>query len=693
MTRKSRRPVPAVEPYPHLLRTRDICVLWMLRMIVHESRHKDFLTHPLYSTVRARLEVRLAQPSNDSDKALIHDRLEATLWQLKAREKGIGLPAILRTNLDMLCRHFSFNRVERSILALAVLLRIDDDLFKVANNGDKCVDTSEALGRVLGIPASAVAKAVEPSSRLRRSNLIRVMSGGDLADMLQLRRGGLRKLGKFKIGNVDEMLDGFVVTPPAPSLLPSDYAHLEPGLPLLQRFLFDALRHKRTGVNVLLYGAPGTGKTELVRLLASQVGVPLFEVAGLDSEGDSMLSGDRLAQAAISQFLLGRRNAILCFDEVESIFNDGSGLFGRPSTAESQKSAFNRMLECNGVPTFWIANSILGIDPAFVRRFDLVIHLEAPHRKQRLKLLERECGDMVSQEQLTRLASVRHITPAVVTRVASVVRRIAPRNSRDAEKLLETVLDGVLQAQRHPPLRLSLPDADAGGFDPALCNSGTDLSRLMDGLIGSGVGRICLYGPPGTGKTAFGKWVADRLDKPLLLKRVSDLQSPWLGQMEKNLAAAFDEARRDDAILQIDEVDSFLQDRRQAQRSWEVSQVNEFLTQLESFEGMLIASTNLMDNLDQAALRRFDYKIRMDYLRPEQANALLERSLSSLKLGPASEADRHRLVSRKLTPGDFAVVARRQRVVPFADPSAVVDVLCAEADVADRDSTRRIGFV
>lgn len=74
-------------------------------------------------------------------------------------------------------------------------------------------------------------------------------------------------------------------------------------------------------------------------------------------------------------------------------------------------------------------------------------------------------------------------------------------------------------------------------------------------------------------------------------------------------------------------------------------------------------------------------------------NALLERSLSSLKLGPASEADRHRLVSRKLTPGDFAVVARRQRVVPFADPSAVVDVLCAEADVADRDSTRRIGFV
>ena len=693
MTRKSRRPVPTAEPYPHLLRTRDICMLWMLRMIVHGSRDKDFLTHPLYSTVRARLGVKLAQPGNDSDKTLIHDRLEATLWQLRTREKGIGLPAVLRTNLDMLCRHFSFNRVERSILALAVLLRIDNDLYTVADNSGKGVDTSENLGKVLGIPASAVAKAVDPSSRLRRSHLIDVSSGGDLADMLQLRRGGLRKLGKFKIGSVDEMLDGFVVTPPAPSLLPSDYAHLEPGFPMLQKFLSDALSRKRTGVNVLLYGAPGTGKTQLVRVLASQVGAPLFDVVGMDSEGDSMQPEDRLAQAATSQFLLGQRKAILCFDEVEAIFNDGSDFFGKPSTAESQKSAFNQMLECNGVPTFWVANSIWRIDPAFVRRFDLVIHLETPHRKQRLKLLERECGGMVPQEQLTRLASASHITPAVVTRAASVVRRIAPRNAKDAEKLLETVLDGVLQAQRHPPLRLSLRDADAGGFDPALCNSGTDLSRLMDGLKASGVGRICLYGPPGTGKTAFGKWVADRLDKPLLLKRVSDLQSPWIGQMERNLAAAFDEARRDDAILQIDEVDSFLQDRRQAKQSWEVSQVNEFLTQLESFEGLFIASTNLMDNLDQAALRRFDYKIRMDYLRPEQAIALLERSLSSLKLGPASDADRHRLVSRKLAPGDFAVVARRQRVVPFADPSAVVDVLCAEADVADRDSTRRIGFV
>src|SRR3546814_3026575 len=107
--------------------------------------------------------------------------------------------------------------------------------------------------------------------------------------------------------------------------------------------------------------------------------------------------------------------------------------------------------------------------------------------------------------------------------------------------------------------------------------------------------------------------------------------------MEQKLARVFEQAARENAVLQIDEVDSFLQDRRRANRPWEASQVNEFLTQLESFEGVFIASTNLMDSLDQAAMRRFDYKIRMDSLRPEQAPLLLERNLDSWRLGPVRQ--------------------------------------------------------
>lgn len=417
----------------------------------------------------------------------------------------------------------------------------------------------------------------------------------------------------------------------------------------------------------------------------------MFNVVDRDEDGQVLAPKNRLASAVAGQFLAGRSKAIVCFDEVEGIFNDGSALFGKLSTAESQKVAFNTLLERNRAPMFWIANSIRGIDPAFARRFDLVIRLDAPPRKQRLHLLERKCGQQVPYEQLEKLARIDHITPALVARAADVVRRAGLEDAKESGALLETVLDGVLQAQRHKPLSLALHKSDTGDFDPAFCNSTGDLVALAEALSRNPMARICLYGPPGTGKTAFGHWLAERIDRTHILRKMSDLQSPFLGVMERNLADAFEQAKRDDAVLQIDEVDSFLQDRRQAQRSWETSQVNEFLTQLESFNGVFIASTNLMDNLDPAALRRFDYKLRMDYLRPAQASAMFERQLAEFGL-PSNDRIAARLKTKNLVPGDFAVIARRHKLVPFTDAGAVADALCAEAAMRG-PAKRTIGFV
>jgi hypothetical protein len=160
--------------------------------------------------------------------------------------------------------------------------------------------------------------------------------------------------------------------------------------------------------------------------------------------------------------------------------------------------------------------------------------------------------------------------------------------------------------------------------------SDTDLAKVAAGLSAARSGRLCLYGPPGTGKSAYGRCLAEQLGIPLQITRSSDLMSMWVGGTEKNIARAFRQAEQDEALLLIDEVDSFLQDRRGAQRGWEVSLVNEMLTQMESFPGVFIASTNLMAGLDQAALRRFDLKVKFDFLRPEQAWELLRRQCEKL---------------------------------------------------------------
>src|SRR5690625_5794927 len=145
-------------------------------------------------------------------------------------------------------------------------------------------------------------------------------------------------------------------------------------------------------------------------------------------------------------------------------------------------------------------------------------------------------------------------------------------------------------------------------FDSYLLQADVNLKEMVPMLKEMPAARLCLYGPSGAGKTAYGYWLAHYLGTELLLRRASDILGAYVGQSEENIANAFKEATENSAILMIDEVDSFLSDRRCASRSWEVSIVNEMLTQMENFDGTFISTTNRLNDLDQAVLRRFDLK-------------------------------------------------------------------------------------
>jgi len=127
-----------------------------------------------------------------------------------------------------------------------------------------------------------------------------------------------------------------------------------------------------------------------------------------------------------------------------------------------------------------------------------------------------------------------------------------------------------------------------------------------------------MYGAPGTGKTDFARQLAVQLDIGLALYRASDLLSKWVGEAEKNIRAAFEYSEESGSLLVIDEIDTFLFPRNQARQSRELSQVKEFLTSLESYQGLFIGTTNILERLDPAVLRRFHHKVELRYLKPEQ---------------------------------------------------------------------------
>jgi SpoVK/Ycf46/Vps4 family AAA+-type ATPase len=199
-------------------------------------------------------------------------------------------------------------------------------------------------------------------------------------------------------------------------------------------------------------------------------------------------------------------------------------------------------------------------------------------------------------------------------------------------------------------------------YDLELLNVETrfPVPRIIEALRRRGHGTLCFHGAPGTGKTALGEHIAQSLQRPLMIRQASDLVSKFVGETEQNMARMFEEAQTEQAVLLLDEADSFLRSRQRAERSYEVTEVNEMLQGMERFAGVFICTTNLFDDLDAAALRRFTFKIRFQPLLPAQR----ERMFVAEALGGDAAAlrDEHRVRLARLellTPGDFAAVQRQ----------------------------------
>lgn len=566
-----------------------------------------------------------------------------------------GLDAVERALLD-------FVEKKDTIRCFSTFLR--------ETQSDNTRDHYAHLSVALDMPTRELQSRLHRSKPLSSLHLVRCGRSDrcDLEDFLQTK-SLFADLLLLEPGSPDELLAAIVEPAPVPECDIADFPHLQRDAQRLTTVLSEAAGSHTAGINALFYGIPGTGKTAFACAVAKAAGLSAYLVKTADEEGDGLSRSGRLGAYQLTQQLLrGRQDCLIIFDEVEDAFGNSENtllsLLGGQARASGEKGWMNRILEDNPTPSIWITNDAASMDEAFLRRFLLPVAFMTPPRRVRRQIAERHLGNTaVPHELLDELAGDSALLPAQFS-AARKLLNLQPQETPDI-----VVREGIAACRRllHGTATGHCRQS-ATAFDIAYLhlNGGISPARIGEALARSGRGSLCFFGPPGTGKTEFAHVLADALDRELVMRASSDLVSPYVGKTEQNIARLFADIDAEHSVLFLDEIDSLLRDRRQAHHSWEATQVNELLQQMERYRGIFIAATNLMTQVDAAALRRFDFKLEFRPLTHAQRLGLFARET----LGEASLAKeiptnivRRLEVLDTLTPGDFANVVRQQKLL------------------------------
>jgi tRNA A37 threonylcarbamoyladenosine biosynthesis protein TsaE len=623
-----------------------------------------------------------------------------------------GKPARARAGVDgiaRLARILGLTPLDAQILRVIVLYRsnnafeelVDSLATRVFRSPPSLRADPALFGLLTGQPEDEVAPRLRRDGDLAASGLVLVEECGNIR-LLN------RVLGIATSGFTDDaaVVDAILGRKLEATLEIADFAHLGADVERVRKILAGALAAGEGGC-ILFAGVSGAGKTELAKTLAAALATPIYAIGQHDMRGNEPSAVERLSDLALAQRLFaksrGTNRALLLVDEAEDLWGGGGGVFDmmggqlpdpldeRHGRAAGRSRAYlHALLENSKVPMILTCNDIgaLGGGP-FLRRMTCIVSFGVPPLDVRRRLVRHAAnaegiGDMgpAHVEALARMAA----GPAIAR---SALR--AARLAGDPEVAIWAAT-GVAQAMRGAGRAGAVPAYSTDDFDPGLIRADVDLAALAGRLSASGASRrfsLLLSGPPGSGKSAFARHLADRLGMPVLERRTSDLLSKFVGGSERLIAQAFAEAAAGEAMLIFDEADSLLRSRAGAAHGWEISQVNEMLTGIERHAWPIVATTNMLDDIDGAAMRRFLVKANFGYLEiPQRARAFVVH----FGISPPAGLD----ALDALTPADFALVKRRAALEGFAgDPEALLAALAAEqaAKPERRHGTTKVGFV
>lgn len=473
-------------------------------------------------------------------------------------------------------------------------------------------------------------------------------------------------------------------------------------------------------LNVLLYGIAGSGKSSLVDLLHKAIPNRKFfnvnfgmkiavEIKRHDKEKDESMNYDsiiedssakeRMRILSLCDKISLKNQFVFIMDECDDVLNSSQGSQDKWLTG---KKEINELLQALKVPVIWITNHKNKVDASTFRRFQYSIKFEQLSFKQRKKIWEKQieinkAENLCKNLDLEYLSYKYNVTPGIINNVIEQLVSLKP-NKKEVKNICEDLLKSYCELiDIQETEEFNKPENDKYDISGLNIDSNFKLEQILQSLHKFSEKllnkenknknlNVLLEGLPGTGKTEFAKYISRYLKMPLIYKNYGDLASCWVGETEHNIAKVFKEAEETNSILFLDEADSLFTSRERASHSWEVTEVNEILTRMERFNGIFIASTNFIDNLDNASMRRFAFKIKFKTLDNEGKIIFMKRffNIESKNYDELNKLE-------NVTPGDFKAVRDR---LSYMDIKPDYDLIINELkdEIKYKHKNNRIGF-
>lgn len=590
------------------------------------------------------------------------------------------------TFADFLIKKLRLEKIEGEILNFSYLYEEVSELNKFLDNLINQEETSRLniYAKCTKNPISIIRNNLQKDSNLAAYGLI--SDEGDISSVA---------CNCIYDGNIDSLFWGVFQNDQKDFYPLSSFTVKEEDIKLASRLL-----NSNKPINILLYGASGAGKTQFARSLIHSLNLtPLLFKNEIEMENENY---EEKAIFRLNRMLSVKQNdSVIIVDEAEELLKTQS-LWG---FTLPQKGIVNKMLEKSPNKVIWILNYTDELDESTRRRFTYAIKFNEINTTMlrnmaEVKLQKLNIGNVL-QDEIIDLCGKYHVTGASIDNMVKILNGmdLSYKNRKqiinDVKNVLESnsnliygkkkVRDTVKDSYDLSILNTTFPAEEILNMVKNAKEYEVENTNNLNGI------RMLFYGLSGTGKTEFARYIAEKLNKKIILKRPSDILSQWLGESEANIRKAFVQAEATDDILLFDEADTFFADRTNLYYSWERSIVNEFLTQMEEFSGILICTTNLRQIMDPAMQRRFHILTEFKPLDSNGIEILLKRYFRTFDFNQSllNQITKYDTV----TPGDFGQLAGKIRFMSkeYISSEMILDELCKIQEEKEGNH-KHIGF-